>query len=115
MNAKSMSHGKRSTFPERLLAVRTMLVPGEVLFFYVLVRHALLEAEVPQAEVADYLAALLLEFGQRDRSNRVAWHDDHSHRYLVDILADLDESTGERNRATVARSRVRLGRQWHGP
>jgi len=82
--------------PERLLAVRTMLVPGEVLFFYVLVRHALLEAEVPQAEVADYLAALLLEFGQRDRANRVAWHDDHSHRYLVDILADLDESTGGR-------------------
>jgi hypothetical protein len=88
--------------PERLLAVRTMLVPGEVLFFYVLVRHALLEAEVPQAEVADYLAALLLEFGRRDRANRVAWHDDHSHRYLVDILADLDESTGERRfRVTV--------------
>lgn len=85
-----------SELPERLLAVRTMMVPGEALFYYVLVRHALLETRVPQAEVADYLASLLLEFGRRDRAQRVSWHDDHSHRYLVDILADLDEATGER-------------------
>src|SRR5919112_879074 len=52
---------------ERLLAVRTMLVPSEALFFYVLVRHALRDADVDDRDLADYLAALLLEFGQRDR------------------------------------------------
>ena len=31
---------------ERLLAVRTMLVPSEALFFYTLVRHALLARPV---------------------------------------------------------------------
>lgn len=82
--------------PEGLLAVRTMMVPSEVLFFYVMVRHALLSAGVGEREVADYLAALLLEFGQRDRAQRVDWNDDHSHRYLVDIVSDLESSQGER-------------------
>jgi hypothetical protein len=81
---------------ERLLAVRTMLVPSEVLFFYVMVRHALRSAGLDEREVADYLAALLLEFGRRDRSNRVDWHDDQSHQYLVDIVADLESTQGER-------------------
>ncbi|HWA56307.1 MAG TPA: hypothetical protein VG692_03580 [Gemmatimonadales bacterium] len=81
---------------EGLLAVRTMMVPSEVLFFYVMVRHALLQAGVEERDVADYLAALLLEFGQRDRARRVDWNDDHSHQYLVDILSDLDASQGSR-------------------
>ena len=81
---------------EGLLAVRTMMVPSEVLFFYVMVRHALLGAGVAERDVADYLAALLLEFGQRDRAQRVDWNDDQSHRYLVDIVADLEASQGER-------------------
>ena len=79
-----------------LLAVRTMLVPSEVLFFYVLVRRALLDAGLDDREVADYLAALLLEFGRRDRAWRVGWNDDQRHRYLVDILADLEATDGER-------------------
>ena len=73
-----------------------MLVPSEALFFYVLVRHALRSAGVDDRELADYLAALLLEFGQRDRAWRVDWNDDQRHRYLVDILADLEASDGER-------------------
>jgi hypothetical protein len=81
---------------ERLLAVRSMLVPSETLFFYVLVRQSLLAAGLDEREVADYLAALLLEFGRRDRASRVDWHDDQSHRYLVDILADLEATQGER-------------------
>lgn len=82
--------------PERLLAVRSMLVPSEVLFFYVMVRQALRAAELNDRDLADYLAAVLLAFGERDRATRVGWNDDHSHRYLVDILADLDTTTGER-------------------
>jgi hypothetical protein len=81
---------------ERLLAVRTMLVPSEPLFLYVLVRHALRQASIDDRELADYLAALLLDFGQRDRAWRVDWHDDEQHRYLVDILADIEASDGER-------------------
>src|SRR5215212_2333603 len=74
---------------ERLLTVRSMLVPSEALFFYVVVRHALRNAAVDDRELADYLAALLLDFGQRDRAWRIDWNDDGKHHYLVDILADL--------------------------
>ena len=81
---------------ERLLTVRTMLVPSEALFFYVVVRHALRKAGVDDRELADYLAALLLDFGQRDRAWRIDWNDDQRHRYLVDILADLEASDGDR-------------------
>ena len=81
---------------ERLLTVRSMLVPSETLFFYVLVRHALRGADVDDRDLADYLAALLLEFGQRDRAWRVDWNDDQRHRYLVDILADLETTDGVR-------------------
>ena len=81
---------------ERLLAVRTILVPSEVLFFYVAVRHTLRHAGIEDREVADYLAAMLLDFGRRDRAWRVDWNDDQQHRYLADILLDLEASDGER-------------------
>lgn len=82
--------------PERLLAVRSMLVPSEPLFLYVMVRQGLRRAGVDDRDLADYIAALLLAFGERDRAWRVDWHDDQRHRYLVDILQDLDAATGER-------------------
>jgi hypothetical protein len=81
---------------ERLLTVRTMLVPSEALFFYVLVRHTLRGTGLDDRDLADYLAALLLDFGQRDRAWRVDWNDDQRHRYLVDILGDLEASDGAR-------------------
>ena len=83
---------------ERLLTVRTMLVPSEALFFYVLVRHALRGARVDDRDLADYLAALLLDFGQRDRAWRVDWNDDQRHRYLVDILT---RPRGDRRRPSL--------------
>ena len=81
---------------ERLLTVRTMLVPSETLFFYVMVRHALRRAGIDDRDLADYLAALLLDFGQRDRAWRIDWHDDQRHQYLVDILTDLEGTEGDR-------------------
>lgn len=81
---------------DRLLAVRTLLVPSDHLLFYVMVRHALREHHLDDRDLADYLAGMLLAFGQRDRAWRVDWHDDHRHRYLVDILQDLEATTGER-------------------
>jgi hypothetical protein len=81
--------------PDRL---RSEPVPGPSpsLFFYVLVRHALLSRGVDDRQVADYCAALLREFGLRDRAWRVAPVDDHRHRYLIDIVNDLAVSTSER-------------------
>ena len=87
---------------ERLLTVRTMLVPSEALFFYVLTRHALRGAGIDDRDLSDYLAAMLLEFGQRDRAWRIDWNDDQSHRYLVDILADLEASAGDRRFRVMA-------------
>ena len=81
---------------ERLLAVRTILVPSEVLFFYVLVRHTLRGTGIDDRELTDYLAAMLLDFGRRDRAWRVDWNDDQQHRYLADILLDLEASDGDR-------------------
>ena len=46
--------------------------------------------------MADYCAALLREFGVRDRSERVAPVDDQKHRYLIDIVADATASQGDR-------------------
>jgi hypothetical protein len=85
-----------SDLPEALLAVQTLMVPSPALFFYVMVRHALRTSGVEDADLADYLAALLLEFGRRERAFQVDWNDDQRHRYLVDILADLEVSHGER-------------------
>jgi hypothetical protein len=81
---------------ERLLTVRSMLLPSEALFFYVLVRQTLSRFGLEDRDLADYLAALLLEFGQRDRAWRIDWNDDQRHRYLVDILSDLEASAGDR-------------------
>lgn len=86
----------------RLLEVRTLLVPSEALFLYVLMRHALLAAHVDDRDLADYLASLLAEFGRRDRAARIARHDDQTHAYVADILADLERSDGPRRfRVTV--------------
>lgn len=65
------------------------------LVFYVLVRHALLEDGITDRGVADYLAALLCAFGRGGR----AWHtadDTAEYRYLVDIHAAAEQSSGRR-------------------
>lgn len=75
------------------------LIPGPSpsLFFYVLVRQALLEHGLDDRTMADYHAALLREFGVRRRAHQVGPVDDHEHHYLVDIVHDLSQSSGERH------------------
>ncbi len=70
--------------------------PSSSLLFYVLVRHSLLDVGVDDPAMADYLAALLREFGDRQRARRVDDVDDHDHGYLVDILGDLAAASGDR-------------------
>jgi hypothetical protein len=78
-----------------LLAVRSLAVPSATLFAYVAVRHTLLAGGTDDATLADYLAALLLEFGDHDRHTRVRDRDDESYRYLVDVVTDLAEDPGD--------------------
>src|SRR5438034_910937 len=69
-----------------------------LLLAYVAVRHALLAAGVDDRELAEYLAALVLEFGDHDRHTRIRRADDERYAYLVDLVADLTglDDTGER-------------------
>ncbi|MGE0443230.1 MAG: hypothetical protein AB7L66_05720 [Gemmatimonadales bacterium] len=71
--------------------------PSPSLFFYVLVRQSLLEQEVDDRLLADYLAALLRDFGTRRRANQIDDVDDEEHHYVVDLLADLARSRGTRH------------------
>jgi hypothetical protein len=70
--------------------------PSGALFFYVLVRHTLRAAGIDDIRLSDYLGALLLEFGSRDRAHRVTMNDDEVYRYLVDIAADIPAADGRR-------------------
>lgn len=66
------------------------------LLFYVLVRHALLQRELADRRLADYIAALLLEFGTAGSAHRVDGGDGEPFFYLADIVAALDRAHGER-------------------
>lgn len=66
------------------------------LVFYLLVRHALLESGIDDRTIADYLAALLLEFGRDDRAFRIAATDPDQFHYLVDLVAAADTPDGRR-------------------
>src|SRR5256884_7255655 len=81
-----------------LLALRTLVVPSPALFACVAVPHTLRAAGVDDRALADYLAALLLEFGDHDRQVRTRRTDDETYHYLVDMVEDLTglDDAGER-------------------
>ncbi len=66
------------------------------LVFYLMVRHALLESGIDDRTLADYLAALLVEFGREDRAHRIDPADPDRYYYLVDLLAAADGPDGRR-------------------
>ncbi|MDP9348791.1 MAG: hypothetical protein M3P24_06580 [Gemmatimonadota bacterium] len=66
------------------------------LVFYLLVRHALLEREIADRQLADYTAALLLEFGNAGRAHRVERYDPEQLLYLADIVMAMERARGER-------------------
>ncbi|HEX2191205.1 MAG TPA: hypothetical protein VHG51_20010 [Longimicrobiaceae bacterium] len=84
------------------LLLRALLQRGGIsrapapLFFYLLVRHALLEREIADRRLADYTAALLLEFGNAGRAHRASPTGEDNFRYLTDVLEALQEARGER-------------------
>jgi hypothetical protein len=66
------------------------------LLFYLLVRHALVQREIHDRQLADYTAAVLLEFGLAGRAHRVDGGPGEPFRYLADILAEIERARGER-------------------
>jgi hypothetical protein len=64
------------------------------LVFYVLVRHALLEHGITDRLIADYLAALLLEYSKGKRAYRVDDSDPTEYSYLVDLMTAAESATG---------------------
>ena len=62
--------------------------PSPRLYFYLTARHALLKENVTDDEIADYVAALLLEFGMRDRAFRLGVSDDAIYQYFIDLNLD---------------------------
>jgi hypothetical protein len=65
------------------------------LVFYLLVRHALMEREIHDRQIADYTAAVLLEFGRIGRRTGDSEAMPNTF-YLVDILTELDRARGQR-------------------
>src|SRR2546422_8099927 len=82
------------------------MVPSPALFAYVAVRHTLRAAGIDDRELADYLAALLLEFGDHDRHIRLGTTDDQTYRYLVDVVAELADLDGAGERAFLLQTHL---------
>ena len=81
----------RAVLQALVLRGRLSAVPAP-LFFYVVVRHALMQREILDRQLADYTAAVLLDFGAAGRAHRVG---DQAYHYLVDIVQALEHARGE--------------------
>lgn len=83
--------------PRTLNAVLTGDHHGSpALVFYLLVRHALLESGLDDRTLADYIAAVLVEFGREDRAYRIEPGDPETFHYLVDLVAAMETPDGRR-------------------
>lgn len=70
---------------------------SDILFMYVVVRHALLAAEMSDRVMADYISSLLVHFGRRDRAWRLGDTDDATYDSLVAISAEIETSDARRS------------------
>jgi hypothetical protein len=83
--------------PAALLRSRQGACASLPLFAYVMVRHALRRLGEEDRLLADYLAALMLHFGLRDRAWRVGEADDQVYTTLAELFADVDDPDGRRS------------------
>lgn len=60
------------------------------LLVYVLVRQALRDAHEHDRSLADFVAGIVLHFGQQGRANRVREHDDVDYDTLAELAADAE-------------------------
>jgi len=76
---------------QELLESPDLMQVSPRLYFYILLRHALMEADIDDPEMTDYLSGVLEKFGQQG-----SHHDPASLIfYVVDWLAQLDQSSEE--------------------
>ena len=66
------------------------------LFFYVMVRHALLRVGVTDRGLADYVTAVLVHFGARGRATRIDENDDQVYDALAGLLGDVNDRDAKR-------------------
>lgn len=78
-----------------LMAGRELSSAPPELVFYLLCRHALLEDGITDRALADYLAALIATFGRGGRAYQIE-DEPVEYRYLTDIVAEGDRSSGRR-------------------
>jgi len=82
--------------PDLLRETRDLGSPSAALFIYVTMRNSLRTVGIDDIPLSDYLGALVLEFGLRNRAFRIARYDDDEFRYLTDILRALQGYSGRR-------------------
>ena len=78
-----------------LLTDADVSVPPPVIF-YVLVRQALLEGGIDDENTSDYVASMLVSFGQAGRAYRISDGDDREFHYLTDMISELRSADGRR-------------------
>jgi hypothetical protein len=61
------------------------------LFSYVMVRHALRSAGEGDATLADFVAAIVMEFGTRDAAHRISHADDQTYDTIAELSGDVDD------------------------
>ena len=62
------------------------------LYFYILVRHTLLEAKIDDQKLADYVASLLVDFAREDTQKKLFPGISEPMRYLIDIVTQIEKS-----------------------
>jgi hypothetical protein len=67
------------------------------LFAYVMIRQALRRMGEEDRGLADYVSAILIHFGFRDRAYRVSESDDEVYTALVQLAEDLDDRDPRRS------------------
>ena len=82
--------------PGLLLHAPGYATPSAPLFILVAVRHALRRAGLDDRRLADYVGAMVFEFGLKDRAWRAAPHDDDEFHYLTDIVSAAEQNEGRR-------------------
>jgi hypothetical protein len=66
------------------------------MFCYVVVRHALRRMGQEDRQLADYVAAIVMHFGMRERATRISDADDERYDTLAALLRDADSPDARR-------------------
>jgi hypothetical protein len=83
--------------PTALMRAGNGMYASLPLFAYVMVRHALRRLGEEDRRLADYVAAVLMHFGNRDNAHRISASDDQVYHTLASLAADLDDPDGRRS------------------